>query len=131
MAQSRIEVIKKGKPAPFDGIIYSNDAHALLVSKTKTMKLEYDLKLEYLEKKLGIDCNSKLNLLKIDKNILTKKIEIIEDFSQKQKKYLLNQIESNTIIPWYRSWQFVSVTTFLLTVGLGIFSIWGINELKK
>jgi hypothetical protein len=126
-----IQIVKKGQTTPFDGILYSNNAHALLVSKTKILQESCKLKLDYELKKKEVEYSTKLNNLKIENEVLRKKLKITSNLNLEQRKYLLKQLEYRVKIPWYKSWQFASIVSVIVTLGLGALSVWGATEIVK
>lgn len=100
------EVIHKGDPAPYDGVVYSVDTHAALVAKIKGFDAKCTAEKDYLTKKLELKYNLDISKLKIDNDTLQKQLEITEKLNDTTKKMLLKQIQDERIVPWYKSPQF-------------------------
>lgn len=120
-----VRSIKKGQAAPFDGVIYDIQAHALLVSKTKALQAKLQLELDFLKQRLTLDCESKTRALKVDLETAAKKLDLEAQARKQQKDFLLGQVSDATKVPWYREPMFNFTIGFLvcaLITGLSVYA---------
>lgn len=131
-AQSKeIVLVKAGSKTPFTGVLYSVDAHALLVSRTMTAddryKLKCDLQLGKLQIKL--QTNTKLRMLELDAekaaHLATKKLH------KQSSGLLLGELKKAKTTPWYKSTAFMFTVGVVVALTLGSLSVWAVTELRK
>lgn len=130
LARADPVVLKAGQKAPKDGVFYSNDAHARLVSKIKIQDSKHKQDLDYWKRKLTLEMNTALKLKGIEIDVLKQRMGLVTKAASASGKFLLGQVSKARSIPWYKSPTFVAVTTFVLTIGVGAFSVWTVNELS-
>lgn len=123
--------MKAGSKVPFAGVLYSTEAHALLVSRMMTAddryKIKCDLKLGKLRIQLKTD--TKLRTLELDAekaaHLATKRLH------KQSSSLLLGELKKAKTTPWYRSGSFMFVVGMVVTLTLGSFSVWAVSELRK
>lgn len=130
-AEGKIQVVKKGKKIPFDGILYSNSAHAILVAKQKTAEHrgKLILELELSKQKVGLQSKLKLSLIELD--VEKRKHELTKQLAKDQKSLLLGELAKVKKVPWYKSQTFSFWGGIVLAASITALSIWGASELKK
>lgn len=125
-AYGQVQEIKKGDPSPYDGVVYTVDAHASLVAKLKGFDAKCQAEKDYLTKTLELKYKLDLSKLQIDNETLSKQLQITDKLHDDSKKLLLRQIEEQQKIPWYKTSQF----NFWLGVGVStlVYGIvtWGV-----
>lgn len=123
--------IKKGDPAPEDGIFYTIDSHASLVAKIQGLDMRCTAEKEHLTKTLELKYKLDLSKLQISNETLEKQLKITEQLHLDSKKLLMDQFKEQQASPWYKSNQF----NFWL--GFGIASVvyglasWGFYEMGR
>jgi len=113
--------IQKNSKVNQDGIFYTIDEHAKLVSKIKGMNQKCEIEKEYLTKKLQLQHNLDMSRLKIDNESLSKQLKLSEQLYKDNKKYLLKELEISKTVKWYKHPSFVftvGVITTSLVYGL-------------
>lgn len=121
-------IIKKGQKVPVDGVFYSNDAHAKLVSKLQTQKKQCELEKSTAVEKAKIQSNATIATLKIDLAIEKQKLQLTRDTMASQKKLLLNILPKEKT-SWWKSPTFVfwsGVVAGIIATGL---ATWGATEI--
>ena len=126
-----IQTIKRGSKAPFDGVIYSKEAHAKLVAKLKLQAERAKAERELAVAKAKLEAQSTLKKLKIDNEVLRKSLKLTEDVSKKKERLLMDQIKARSTIPWYRTQTFAVVLTAVITAGIIVASGWGFSQISK
>jgi hypothetical protein len=127
----KIITIKAGVKAPFDGVLYSKEAHALLVSRTKTTddryKLKCELQLGRLRIELAKDTRLKVLELAAEKaaHLATKNLH------KTSKGLLLSELKKAKTTPWYKSGAFMFTVGVVVTLTLGSLAVWAVSELRK
>lgn len=127
----KIRQVRKGQPAPFDGVIYNNQAHALLVAKMKGSQAKLKLELDFLKQRLVLQCKEQTRSLQIDLQTAQKKLQLETEARKQQRKYLLGELNTSKKTPWYREPMFTFCMGFLVAAVITGLSIWGAQSLSK
>lgn len=130
-SRGRVQSIKKGQVAPFDGVIYDTKAHALLVSKTKAFQDRLKVELDFLKQKMILQCDAKTRSLKIDLETMTRKLQLETQARHQQKNYLLDQLSKKTKTPWYREPMFTFSMGFLVCALVTGLSVYAFQSVRK
>ena len=132
MATARADkavVLKKGKPAPADGVFYTNSAHAKLVAKIQGKDAKCNAEKEYLSKKKDLEAETKVKHLQIELDTLKKKMDLTVQAHNDQRKLLLNYAKDQGKRPWYKSSQFNFWVGFVVGAAVVGFGVWGASRL--
>ncbi len=127
----RIQRIKKGDRAPFDGVIYDTEAHALLVARTKAFQARLKLELDFLAKRLTLKCQEQTRALQIDLQAAQKKLQLETQARQQQRTYLLGELRKSRKTAWYRQPMFVFSAGFLVSALITGLSVLVFNSVRK
>lgn len=123
-------LISKGQSVNQDGVFYTIDEHAKLISKIKSIDNKCSLEKEYLTKKLELKHNLDMSRLKIDNDLLLKKLQLQESLHSDNKKFLLKELEEERKIPWYKSEHFLFWTGFISATLVYTVAVYGYTKLK-
>lgn len=126
-----IQTIKQGSKAPFDGVIYSKEAHAKLVAKLKAAEERAKAERELAVAKAKLEAKSELAKLKIDNEVLRKQLKLTEDASKRKEALLLEQIKERNKVPWYRTQTFAVVLTAVISTGIFVGSAYAYSQISK
>ncbi len=124
-------VVKKGSTVPFDGVLYSNAAHALLVARTQTQTERLKLTCDLRFGKLEISSTSALKLKQIELDTEKKSHALTKKLHKQQRDLLLTELKRVKKTPWYRTPVFMFTAGVVVTVGLGALAVWSVTELRK
>lgn len=125
----KVVALKKGKPAPADGVFYTNAAHAKLVAKIQGKEAKCKAEKEYLSKKKDLEATTKLKHLQIEHTTLKKKMDLTIKTHDDQRKLLLNYAKQRDKTKWYKSPQFNFWVGFVVGAAVVGFGVWGASRL--
>lgn len=128
-----VKIIKKGEKAPSDGVFYTNDAHAKLISKVKLQAQKCQAEKTFALQKQKISLDSKVASIKIALDVEKAKLKLTANLLKTQKKMLLLTVPKQKT-QWWRKPQFVFWTGFVaafIATGLATWAALEIVEHKK
>ena len=126
-----IAVVKAGTKVPFAGVLYSVDAHALLVSRTMTADDRYKLKCDLQLGKLGIKLKTDVKLKALELAAEKAAHGASKDLYKQSKGLLLGELRKSKTTPWYKSGAFMFTVGVIVALTLGSISVWAVSELRK
>jgi len=121
----QIQQIRKGQAAPFDGVIYDIQAHALLVARTKAFQARLTVELDFLKRKMQLQCQQETRTYKIDLQTARAKLQLETQAKEQQRTFLLGQLNRANKTPWCRQPIFTFSMGFLicaLITGLSVYA---------
>lgn len=130
-ADKKIVSVKKGQAVPFAGVLYSNEAHALLVARTKSQDERYKLKCDFELGKLKVSTKSQLKLKEIELDTERKSHKISQKLGAQQRDLLLRELKRVKKVFWYKSPVFMFITGIVVTVGLTTLAVYTVDQIRK
>ncbi len=130
-ADPGVQVLRKGKAAPADGVFYTNLAHAKLVAKLKGMDARCKEQTDHAVKLAVLKLTTDLNKWKLEAASWKRQLKLSEDFTVKQRDMLLKQVARSQHVAWFRKPWFVATLSVILTVGVAAFSVWAFKGLSE
>lgn len=123
--------IKKGQAVPTDGVFYSKDAHAKLVSKLQTQKKQCNLDKKMAVEKAKTESAGKIARLKIDLAVTIQKLNLTRESMSAQKKLLLGVIPKRNKQYWWKSTPFLFFSGVVAGIIVSGLATWGATEIVQ
>jgi len=114
-----------------DGVFYTVEEHAKLVSQIKGSEAKCKARIEYEVKRSTIALTRDLIKARTEAEYTARQLDGAEAAMFKQRDLLLAEIAKRKAIPWHKSPAFVATLSVVSTVAVAAFSVWVFRELAQ
>jgi len=114
-----IEGIRKGQPAPFDGIVMDSESAATVISEREFEIKKCDIKVEHEKKKEKSICDLNTKVLDATLRAEQEKYEAIKKINAEEIKRLTTALEESSAD--YSEWWFVGGFVAGILTSIGVF----------
>ena len=114
-----IEGIRKGQPAPFDGVVMDSDSAAKVISEREFEIKKCDIKVEHEKKKEKSICDLNTKVLNAKLEAEQEKHEAIRKINEEEIKRLTEVLEDSSAD--YNEWWFVGGFFAGILASIGVF----------
>jgi hypothetical protein len=120
---SRITVIYKGEPAPYDGQLFNNDTALRWANWLRQMKMVYRIDMEAKDRECRANSTFETQRYRLQQEQYNR---VVAEYSSR-----LQELEEKTRNPpWHSTVWFGTAVGSTATVGVLVFSIWAVGQIK-